>query len=159
MLTILGQRLSGDAASSEASMHLSIYRARPDILALVHTHSMYAMTFAVLGKSIPAIHYMVAMLGDEQIPITSSYELYGTEALAKSAVAALEQRYYATLLKNHGMIAGGASLAEAFQRAVVVEEMAELYHHTLAVGEPQNLSQSEMKEVLGKIANYGKPQL
>jgi len=158
VLTMTGERLAGHAPSSEYSMHLAIYRARDDVRAIVHTHSMYATSFAVHGKPIPAIHYMITMMGGAQIPITPHYELYGTEALAKSAVKTLGRTYHATLLRNHGVITTGATLAEAYQRAVVVEEMAELYHHALAIGEPVLLTEKEIRLVSSKIAQYGKMQ-
>lgn len=158
VLTMNGERLAGHAPSSEYSMHLAIYRARDDVRAVVHTHSIYATSFAVHGKPIPAIHYMITMMGGAQIPITPHYELYGTEALAKSAVKTLGRTYHATLLRNHGVITTGSTLAEAYQRAVVVEEMAELYHHALAIGEPVLLTEKEVRLVSSKIAQYGKTQ-
>ena len=156
LMTMNGERMEGNAPSSEYSMHLGIYHARKDVRAIVHTHSMYATTLAILGKSIPAIHYMVTMLGGEQIPITPSYELYGTQELADSAVEILGDKYHAALLRRHGVIATGASLPEAFQRAVVVEELAELYYRAVAIGEPELLSKEEIQAVSGKISNYGK---
>ncbi len=158
LMTLDGERLQGNAPSSEYSMHLGIYHARKDVRAIVHTHSMYATTLAVLGKPIPAIHYMVTTLGGGQIPITTSYELYGTKELASTAVEALGDNYHAALLRRHGVVATGSSLPEAYQRAVVVEEMAELYYRAMAIGEPELLSEEELQAVSAKISNYGKMQ-
>ena len=156
VMTLNGDRVEGSAPTSEHAMHLGIYRARHDVQAVVHTHSVYATTLAVHGMPIPAIHYMVTMLGGGQIPITPRYELYGTEELAQSAVETLGRQYHAALLRSHGVVAIGTSLAEAYARAVVVEEMAELYHHAKVIGEPPLLTGAEIQTVTAKISNYGK---
>ena len=156
IMTLEGERLEGSAPSSEYSMHLAIYQARNDVRSIVHTHSVYATSFAVHGRPIPAVHYMVTMMGGDQIPVTSHYELYGTEALAKSAVKTLGQKYHAALLRNHGVVTTGSTLLEAYTRAMIVEEMAELYHHALALGEPDYLTDKEIRAVSAKIAQYGK---
>ncbi len=155
VITLTGQRVEGLVPSSETSMHLGIYSSREDVMAVVHTHSMYATAFAVHGMDIPAVHYMVTMLGGDKIPVTPHYELYGSRELAASTVDTLSTKYHAALLRKHGVIAIGGTLSEAYRRAVIVEEMAELYHHVKALGEPELLSPEEIDEVVKKSVNYG----
>jgi L-fuculose-phosphate aldolase len=86
----------------------------------------------------------------------ASYATFGTQALSDHALVALEARK-ACLLANHGMIAVGASLAEALALAVEVEALAEQYWRTLQTGTPNLLSDAEMEVVLDKFSRYGKP--
>ena len=152
--------LAGDASgprlpSSERRIHRDIYAARRDVGAIVHTHSTFATTLACLGRDIPAFHYMVAVAGGKDIRC-ASYATFGTQALSDHALVALEARK-ACLLANHGMIAVGASLAEALALAVEVEALAEQYWRTLQTGTPNLLSDAEMEVVLDKFSRYGKP--
>jgi L-ribulose-5-phosphate 4-epimerase len=153
--------LAGDASgprqpSTEWRFHRDIYAARHDVGAIVHTHSTFATTLACLGRDIPAFHYMVAVAGGKDIRC-ADYATFGTQALSDHAVVALEARK-ACLLANHGMIAVGASLADALALAVEVEALAEQYWRTLQLGTPDLLSNEEMDVVLEKFSRYGKPE-
>ena len=140
--------------SSEWRFHLEILRTRPEFGAVVHSHPINATALACLGRDIPAFHYMVAVAGGESIRC-APYATFGSAALSKHALAALEGRR-ACLLANHGMIAAGADLAEALALAVDVEALAAQYGRALQLGKPKLLSQAEMKRVLAKFAaGYG----
>jgi len=139
--------------SSECPFHCAIYAARPDVSAIVHTHSIFATTIACLGRSIPAFHYMVAKAGGEDIRC-ASYARFGSDDLAQGAVDALRERR-ACLLAQHGMIAVGSNPAEALDLAVDVEALAEIYWRILLIGEPPLLSASEMQSVVDKFVGYG----
>jgi L-fuculose-phosphate aldolase len=139
--------------SSEWRMHLSIYQARPDCAAIVHTHSLHATALACLRRSIPAFHYMVAAFGGARIAC-APYATYGSAALARYAVKALGPRH-ACLLANHGAIVLGRSLAEAFERAEVLEALAAQYVMALQTGRPRLLSARDMAIVLDKFRTYG----
>lgn len=90
VVTLDGEQVFGDLPpSSEAPMHRIIYRNRDDVGGIVHTHSPYASTFAVLGEPIPASHYLLAYAGKE-VPV-AGYEEPGTEALGRLAIDALGQ--------------------------------------------------------------------
>lgn len=142
--------------STETPMHTGIYRARPEIGGIVHTHSRYATTLACLGLPIPPIHYMLTVLSEEgRVPI-APYTLYGTDELARLAAAALGERHTACLLQNHGTITVGSGPEEAFSRTEILEEMAELYYRARAAGEPVLLDAGEVAEVAEKISGYGK---
>lgn len=144
------------APSSEWRIHLDIMTARPEIGAVLHAHSMFATTLACLGRGIPAFHYMVAVAGGVDIRC-APYATFGTEALSRHALKALEGRK-ACLLANHGLIVVGADLKDALRLAVEVETLAAMYWRALQVGKPVLLSKAEMARVLQKFESYGKPQ-
>ncbi len=143
--------------SSEWRFHRDIYAARPDVMSIVHTHSVYATTLACHARDIPAFHYMIAVAGGDSIRC-SPYATFGTQALSNHAVKALEGRY-ACLLAQHGMIACGVSdknaLEKALALAVEVETLAQMYWQALQIGEPPLLDAAEMATVLKKFRTYG----
>ena len=141
------------APSSEWRFHREIYRDRPELHAIVHTHSPFATTLACLDRGIPAFHYMVAIAGGKDIRC-APYATFGTQELSDRALVALEGRQ-ACLLANHGMIAVGSSLAKALALAVEVEALAEQYWRALQIGAPNLLSDAEMDIVLKKFQTYG----
>ncbi|WP_372421839.1 class II aldolase/adducin family protein [Salinarimonas chemoclinalis] len=141
--------------SSEWPFHTAIYRARPEIRAIVHTHSPKATALACARRPIPAFHYMVAYCGGRDVRV-ADYATFGSADLAGNAVRALEGRK-AVLLANHGVIALGASLEGALAIAGEVENLAGQYLALLAAGlEPVVLDDEEMDRVAAKFAGYGK---
>jgi len=111
--------------STELPTHAAIYRARPDVRAVVHTHSLYATVAAVATLEIPPIvdEMVVAVGGAVRV---ADYGFPGTEELGAKAVAALVQRS-AVLLQNHGLVAVGDSLQDALAVAELVERMAHIF--------------------------------
>jgi L-fuculose-phosphate aldolase len=155
---IAQMRLAEDGAwrgrarpSSEWRMHRDIYRARPEIGAIVHAHPPHATAMAMARRPIPAAHYMVAAFGGGDVPC-APYRTFGTAALSEVAVATLAGRT-ACLLANHGCIALGADLADAMWRAVELETLAQQYLLSLAVG-PVLLSRRELAEALAAFGAY-----
>jgi L-fuculose-phosphate aldolase len=146
-----GQR----APSTEWHFHLAAYRARPDMNALVHTHSMHATVLACAGRSIPAFHYMVAVAGGSDIPLVP-YATFGTAELAAHVAEGLRARK-ACLMAHHGQVAMGTTLAAALELAHEVEVLAEQYFKVLALGPPQLLPETEMRLILEKFKTYGRP--
>jgi L-fuculose-phosphate aldolase len=142
--------------SSEWRFHRDILQARPEIGAIVHTHSTYATALASVGRGIPAFHYMVAVAGGVDIRC-APYRTFGTQALSDVALRALDGRS-ACLLANHGVIALGADLAAALALAAEVEDLAHKYCATLAVGEARVLDESEMQRVIEKFRTYGRQE-
>ena len=141
--------------SSEWPLHTSIYQARPDAQAIVHTHSPRATALACTRNGIPAFHYMVAFCGGPDVRC-AEYATFGTQALADNAVAALKGRK-AALLASHGVIALGATLEGAYAIASEVENLASQYLHILAAGlEPVLLDEPEMARVAERFSKYGK---
>jgi L-fuculose-phosphate aldolase len=139
--------------SSEWRFHLSAYRARPDMNAVVHTHSLYATVLACAHKPIPAFHYMVAVAGGKDIPLVP-YDTFGTEELARNVAKGLLHRN-ACLMANHGQIAIGETLPAALELAREVEVLAQQYCNVLALGEPHRLDDEEMARVLKRFKSYG----
>lgn len=139
--------------SSEWRFHRDIYAARPDAGAVVHCHSPAATALAVLGKPLPAFHYMIAIAGGADVRC-APYATFGTQALSDGAVAALSGRN-ACLLAHHGMITIGRDLVQAVDIAVEVEFLADLYLRLLPLGEPPVLPAEEMAVVLEKFKSYG----
>jgi L-fuculose-phosphate aldolase len=139
--------------SSEWHFHAAVYAARPDIGAVVHTHSNAATALACLEEGIPAFHYMVAAAGGHDIRC-APYATFGTEELATHAVRALEGRQ-ACLLAHHGVIACGSTLAKAYDLAVEVETLAEQYARARTLGAVPLLDAREMDRVLEKFKGYG----
>jgi L-fuculose-phosphate aldolase len=135
--------------SSELPLHCAVYQARPDLSAIVHTHSPYATTFAILGRPIPAVHYMIAALGVTHVEI-APYATYGTPELAASVRDVFAPPARAVLIANHGAVAGGDSLKQAAVGAETVEVLAEFYYRALTIGTPNVLSEAQMAEVAAK---------
>jgi len=139
--------------SSEMPFHVIFYKNRPEISAVVHTHSVHATALACLGLELPALHYLIGFAGKNVR--CANYATFGTDGLAKNALAAMADRK-AVLLANHGMIAGGADIREAFMIAETVEYCAEIYCRCRAIGQPLILPDSEMDLVMEKFKQYGK---
>jgi len=141
--------------SSEWMFHRDIYMRRPEFGAVIHTHSVSATALACMRRDIPPFHYMILMAGGANIRC-SGYATFGTQALSDAALEALQDRR-ACLLANHGMIAAGKNLAEAFKLAVEVETLAEQYLRMLPAGAPMLLTAEELLDARKQFENlrYG----
>ena len=139
--------------STEWRFHIDIMRTRPDVGAIVHTHSTFATVLAIARRPIPACHYMVAVFGGNDIRC-ADYATYGTKALSDNALKALEGRN-GCLLANHGMIAAGADLDRAMWLAVELETIAKQHYHALLIGGPVILPDSAIEETRRSMEGYG----
>ncbi|HEY8212946.1 MAG TPA: class II aldolase/adducin family protein [Methylocystis sp.] len=139
--------------SSEWRFHLDIYRARPDVNAIVHMHSPYATTIATLRRDIPAVHYMIAAFGGPTVRCVD-YAPYGTAELSQLAVAGLKDRD-GVLLANHGAIVTGANMRRTLWRAVELEALAQVFYLGALAGEPVVLSDDEITRTVERFKNYG----
>ena len=140
--------------SSEWRFHQDIYRKKKEAKAIVHAHSPHATAVSVHGKSIPAFHYMVALAGGDDIKC-AEYATFGTTELSKNIINALEKRK-ACLMSNHGQVAFGTNLKQAFELAEEVENICHQYIIALKIGNPKILSSTEMNKILDKIKHYKK---
>ncbi len=141
--------------SSEWRFHRDILLVRPEINAVIHTHSMFATTMACLHKDIPSFHYMIAVVAGDTIRC-APYALFGSQALSDYALAALADRK-ACLLANHGMIALGRDLEDALAVTVEVENLCEQYWRILQINpNPPLLNEQEMRDVFQQFKGYGK---
>ena len=140
--------------SSEWRFHQDIYISKTNAKAIVHSHSTNATALSIHNKKIPSFHYMVALAGGSDIKC-AKYATYGTRELSKNILKALKNRF-ACLIANHGQITFGSSLAEAFELAEEVDNLAKQYIKALLLGRPKLLSLNEMKKVLNKSKTYKK---
>ena len=123
--------------SSDTASHLYIYRHRPDVFGVVHTHSRYATAFAAVGRSIPV--YLTAQ-ADEfggEIPC-AGFALIGDEAIGAQVVETIG-RSPAVLLKNHGVFTVGPSATAAVKAAIMTEDVAATVWAALQIGQPEVL--------------------
>ena len=140
---------SSETPSSETPMHLAIYaatkaKAKAEVGAVVHTHSPEVIALSAGRDELPAIHYAITGLGG---PVrVAPYVRFGSAGLAASAVAALDGRS-AVILRNHGAVCHGRDLAQAYDRALLLEWLARTYRLALSYGEPSILSAAELDEV------------
>ncbi|MBI1175137.1 MAG: class II aldolase [Sideroxydans sp.] len=155
-MDLKGNVKQGGKPSSEWRIHSDIFVARPEINAVIHTHSTFAATLACLRRDVPAVHYMIAAAGGDSIRCTS-YSVFGEQTLSDNALEALRDRK-ACLLGNHGMIALGRDLDDALAIAVEVESICEIYWRALQAGEPHILTAQQMHEVKLKFSDYKKPE-
>lgn len=151
-MTMAGVAAQG-RPSSEWRFHRDILSARPEVGAVLHTHSMHATAVACHHRSIPAFHYMVAVAGGHDIRC-APYATFGSQALSNAAITALDGRR-ACLLGQHGMIALGPTPEAALALAVEVETLARQYLLAQALGEPPVLPDDEMDRVLAQFRQMG----
>lgn len=133
----------GRKPSVETPLHAAIYRARPDVGAIIHTHSNNASACAAARVDIPCIMEDLASMVGGPVKV-AEYALTGTEKLAENAVKALENRN-AVLLANHGVVSVGRNLEEAFKISLLVEKGAEIFLKSRILGGPVPLDEEEVK--------------
>ncbi|MEU3335759.1 class II aldolase/adducin family protein [Streptomyces sp. NPDC006668] len=139
--------------TSELPMHLAVYRST-GARAVVHTHAVHATAVSTLVPELPTIHYMAAALGG---PVrVAPYATYGTDELAENMLRALADRS-ACLLQNHGTVAHGTSLSQAYDRTAQLEWMCRLWLTASSVPgmSPNLLSLAQVEEVGEKLRGYG----
>ncbi len=157
--SIVTMNLNGDVIgdgkpSSEWHFHRDLLRHRPELNAIVHTHSPNATALACLREDLPAFHYMIAIAGGDSIRC-APYALFGTQTLSDYAVAAMKDRK-ACLLANHGLIAAGRDLDEAMAVAIEIESLCQQYLIARQTGNPVLLSTQEMQAVIDRFRSYGR---
>ncbi len=139
--------------STDTDTHLYVYRHRPDVFGIVHTHSPYATTFAALGQPIPACLTASAMLGGE-IPL-GGYAPIGGEEIGREIISKIGNAL-AIIMQNHGVFTIGASPQQATKMAVEVEEIAKITHLAMLRGQPILLAPEQMDYMVNLYRNeYG----
>jgi L-ribulose-5-phosphate 4-epimerase len=139
--------------STDTDTHLYVYRQRPDVFGMVHTHSPYATVFAVLGQPIPACLTASAMLGGE-IPL-GAYAPIGGEEIGKEIVNKIG-RALAIVMQSHGVFTIGSSPQHATKLAVEVEEIAKITHMAMLHGQPIRLTPDQVTYMVDLYRNeYG----
>ena len=123
--------------SSESLLHVAIYRARPDVGGIVHTHAVYSSAVAAAGMAIPPIvDEMVVTLGGEVR--VSEYAPPASEAMAERVCSALGNRD-AALIRNHGAVAVGADPHDALEASILTERAAQIFVLSSILGSPTTL--------------------
>lgn len=138
--------------STEWRIHRDILSCRPEVNAVIHTHSTFATAVAMTRSEIPACHYLVAAFGGNNIRC-APYARFGTEELSKYTVEALKDRM-GCLLSNHGMVVVGQTLKQAFWFAVQLETLAKQYYHSRIFGNPVLLSHEQIEEARLAMKDY-----
>ena len=154
LMDMAGNLLEGIKPSSEWRMHRDVYLNRPDIHAVVHTHSTFAVTIACMEQSVPPFHYMIAVTGGNTIPC-APYALFGTQELSDVALATLGNGY-ACLLAHHGMLVAGYNLDHALAVTTEAESLCEQYWRILQTGNVPLLTDEQMTAVHEKFKDYFK---
>jgi L-fuculose-phosphate aldolase len=128
--------------SSEYHLHTAIYRNRPDIQGVVHTHSVFATAHAVSRVPLPGLVEDLVMIvgGDVEV---AEYHPPGGEELAQAAIRALHDKN-AVFLANHGLVGGGRTIEEALKVCQVVEKSAQIHTMARLLGTPVLLNQEDM---------------
>jgi L-ribulose-5-phosphate 4-epimerase len=131
--------------SSDTATHLYIYRHRPDVNGVVHTHSPYATAFAALGRPIPV--YLTAMADEFGGPIPcGGFALIGDEAIGRVVIESIGSSC-AVLLKNHGVFTIGKTAEAAMKAAVMVEDVARTVWLALQIGQPDEISAEDVAKL------------
>jgi len=132
-------------ASMETGMHLAVYQARKDVQAIVHAHPVFATAFAISNKTVNC-----KLMGEARAicgePAIAEYKLMGTKNLAE-VVAKAAQNANIVLMQNHGVLAVGKTLLEAFDRLEVFEASAKLTFITGILGGQKELTKEELGQI------------
>ncbi len=154
VMNLKGEIVDGDRKpSSEHELHRIFYTDRDDIAAVVHTHSVYSTVLATLREGLPASSYLVAFSGYDVR--CGEYASYGSMELAKNTFEAMKERN-AAFMANHGLIAGGSDILNAFNIVEQIEQCAEVYVKARAIGTPVLLDHDEMTRMIDSFNNsYG----
>lgn len=150
-----GNRRHGDLQpSSETPMHIAILRSLPEVKAVVHTHSKYAIAFGSTGTEVPVICLEMLSVGGP-VPV-APYASPGSAAAGAVCVEIFQSRpgLKCLMLRNHGLVSIGASLYAAYENAYKFEMGAGIYHLSLGIGEPAALTTAQIQEIRSR---YGKP--
>jgi L-ribulose-5-phosphate 4-epimerase len=140
--------------SSDTASHLYIYRQRPDVNGVVHTHSPYATAFAANGLSIPV--YLTAHADEfgQEIPC-AGFALIGGEEIGQQVVENIGT-CAAVLLKNHGVFTVGKNARAAVKAAVMVEDVAKTVFLARQLGQPDELPADVVEKLHWRYMNvYG----
>jgi L-fuculose-phosphate aldolase len=129
--------------STEVPMHLAVYRSTK-AGGVVHTHSPYATALSTVIEELPAIHYIIAALG-ETVRV-APYETFGSDALAESMINALSGRK-GVILQNHGTITYGHDLLNAYDRSLNLEWLCATFWRASVFGQPKTLTPEQIEDV------------
>jgi len=145
VLDIEGKIIEGDLLPSvDTATHLYVYRHRSNVNSIIHTHSPYATSFAVLGQTIPICLTTLAMEFGTPIPI-SDFAIIGGEDIGKEIVNKIGL-CPAILMRNHGVFTIGPTVQAALKAAIMLEEAAQTVHYAMLRGKVKELPEDIIAE-------------
>jgi L-ribulose-5-phosphate 4-epimerase len=129
-----GKPLDGKLDPSiEAGMHIGVYKHRPDVKAVIHTHQIYASVLSILNRPIPALFdEIIVEIG--QVVEVIPYAFSGSAELVQNVVGKLNNQCHCYLIQNHGALSLGSDMERALKNAELLENVARIYYHALATG-------------------------
>jgi L-ribulose-5-phosphate 4-epimerase len=140
--------------SSDTLSHCYIYRHRPDVYGIVHTHSPYATAFAAVGKPIPVCLTAIADEFGGPIPL-AGFALIGSEAIGRQVLDHIGTSK-AVLLKQHGVFTIGHSAEAAVKAAVMVEDIAKSVWLAMQIGQVEEIAPADVAKLFDRYNNvYG----
>jgi L-ribulose-5-phosphate 4-epimerase len=157
ILNLDGQVIEGELnPSSDTAAHLYIYRRRPDVMGVVHTHSTFATAFAAVNRPIPAVLTAIADEFGGPIPV-GGYAKIGGDEIGRVVVESIGTSP-AILLKNHGVFTIGKTPEEAVKAAVMVEDVARTVYYAMQLGQPDEIPAEEVARGHRRyMEEYGQP--
>ena len=150
-VTLEGKPSTTGKPSADLIFHTAIYRARPEITAIIHLHAPYSTAFAVLQKPIPLSMQAVANIIGTEIPV-SKFALPGTDELGQNIVDAMAGHINAILMANHGLITCAKNLEECLSIAVNIELAAKVTYIASQMGTPVELTKEQVNSARGFYA-------
>lgn len=140
--------------SSDTLTHLYVYRHRPDVFGVVHTHSTFATAFAAVGKPIPCFLTGVADEFGGEIPV-GGFNLIGGMDIGKTIVDCIGQSK-AILMQNHGVFTIGKTAKDAVKAAVMAEDAARTSYYAMQLGTPIPITPEDIARLNDRYTNvYG----
>ena len=153
-----GKHTRGLKPSTDTESHRVIYKNKPEIRSVVHTHSTFATAFAACGKNIPV--YLTAMADEfgEEIPCSGYAEIGGKEI--GEEVCKYADPTGIVLLRNHGVFTIGKDAKSAMKKAVMVEDIAKTTYYALKLRNPIELTEEQIKNCYDRYQNtYGQDSI
>jgi L-ribulose-5-phosphate 4-epimerase len=138
--------------SVEAGMHSIIYRKRPDVNAIVHTHQIYGSVFGLINTPIPALFDEVAFSLGQMVEIVP-YALSGSPDLVNNVAGKLSNNANAYIIQNHGILALGKNLDKAILNAELLEKVAHIYYLAISTGKPINTLPESIVDLVAAVRN------
>lgn len=139
--------------SVEVGLHAGVYRERPDVNAVIHTHQIYGSVLAVLNEPIPALFDEVAFTLGESVEV-APYALSGSPELAANVAGKLKNNANAYIIQNHGVIVLGKNMEKALLSAELLEKAAKIYCLALQTGKPVTILPDKIREMVRSLRDY-----
>jgi L-ribulose-5-phosphate 4-epimerase len=152
-----GKVVEGDLApSSDTAAHAYVYRHRPDVGGVVHTHSTYATAWAARGEPVPCVLTAMADEFGGEIPI-GPFALIGDDSIGRGIVETLRgSRSRAVLMRQHGPFTIGPDAKAAVKAAVMLEDVARTVHIARQLGDVGRIAQADIDALFDRYQNvYG----